>query len=40
MSRIVVHQLEKSYGEARVLEHVNVTAEAGEFLSLVGASGC
>ncbi|MEI8699219.1 MAG: ATP-binding cassette domain-containing protein [Mesorhizobium sp.] len=40
MSRIVVHGLEKSYGDARVLERVNVTAEAGEFLSLVGASGC
>ena len=40
MSRIVVHRLEKSYGDARVLERVNVTAEAGEFLSLVGASGC
>lgn len=40
MSRIVVYGLEKSYGDARVLERVNVTAEAGEFLSLVGASGC
>ena len=40
MSRIVVHGLEKSYGDDRVLERVNVTAEAGEFLSLVGASGC
>jgi NitT/TauT family transport system ATP-binding protein len=40
MSRIVVHALEKSYGDARVLERINVTAEAGEFLSLVGASGC
>ena len=40
MSRIVVHGLEKSYGDARVLERVNVTAEDGEFLSLVGASGC
>ena len=40
MSRIVVHGLEKSYGDARVLERINVTAEAGEFLSLVGASGC
>ncbi|AZO21514.1 MULTISPECIES: ATP-binding cassette domain-containing protein [unclassified Mesorhizobium] len=40
MSRIVVHGLEKSYGDARVLERVSVTAEPGEFLSLVGASGC
>ena len=40
MSRIVVHALEKSYGDARVLERVNVAAEHGEFLSLVGASGC
>ena len=40
MSRIVVHALEKSYGDTRVLERVNVAAEHGEFLSLVGASGC
>jgi NitT/TauT family transport system ATP-binding protein len=40
MSRIVVHQLEKSFGDTRVLERVNLTAEHGEFLSLVGASGC
>jgi NitT/TauT family transport system ATP-binding protein len=40
VSRIVVHGLEKSFGDARVLERVNVTAEHGEFLSLVGASGC
>lgn len=40
MSRIVVHNLEKSFGDTRVLERVNVVAEHGEFLSLVGASGC
>jgi NitT/TauT family transport system ATP-binding protein len=40
MSRIVVHGLEKSFGDTRVLERVNLTAEHGEFLSLVGASGC
>jgi NitT/TauT family transport system ATP-binding protein len=40
MSRIVVHALEKSFGDARVLERVNLIAEHGEFLSLVGASGC
>jgi NitT/TauT family transport system ATP-binding protein len=40
MSRIVVHGLEKSFGDTRVLERVNLVAEHGEFLSLVGASGC
>ena len=40
MSRIVVHALEKSFGDTRVLERVSLTAEHGEFLSLVGASGC
>jgi NitT/TauT family transport system ATP-binding protein len=40
MSRIVVHALEKSYGDARVLERVNLAIEPGEFLALVGASGC
>ncbi|MCO5065237.1 MAG: ATP-binding cassette domain-containing protein [Rhizobiaceae bacterium] len=40
MSRIVVHGLEKSFGDVRVLERVNLVAERGEFLSLVGASGC
>ncbi|WP_075216300.1 ABC transporter ATP-binding protein [Mongoliimonas terrestris] len=40
MSRLVVKDLAKSYGETRVLERVSVTAAPGEFLSLVGASGC
>jgi NitT/TauT family transport system ATP-binding protein len=40
MSRIVVHNLEKSFGDVRVLERVYLSAEHGEFLSLVGASGC
>jgi NitT/TauT family transport system ATP-binding protein len=40
VSRIVVHQLEKSFGDTRVLERVNLAVEHGEFLSLVGASGC
>ncbi|BCH20590.1 ABC transporter ATP-binding protein [Mesorhizobium sp. L-8-10] len=40
MSRILVHGLEKSFGDVRVLERVNLAAEHGEFLSLVGASGC
>ena len=40
MSRIVVHGLEKSYGDARILERINLVADHGEFLSLVGASGC
>ena len=40
MSRIVVHNLEKNFGDVRVLERVYLSAEHGEFLSLVGSSGC
>ncbi len=40
MSRIVVHDLAKRYGDAVVLERVNLVIEPGEFCAVVGASGC
>ncbi|MEM7496731.1 MAG: ABC transporter ATP-binding protein [Pseudomonadota bacterium] len=40
MSFVEVRDLWQSYGELSVLERVNLEAEEGEFLSLVGASGC
>lgn len=40
MSRIVINNLWKQYGETTVLENLNLTIEDGEFVSVVGASGC
>ncbi|QQK63928.1 ABC transporter ATP-binding protein [Cobetia sp. cqz5-12] len=40
MSLIHAKGLEKHYGEQVVLERMNLTVEAGEFITLVGASGC
>jgi len=40
MSLIVVRGLEKRYGDAVVLERVNLTIDEGEFCAVVGASGC
>lgn len=40
MSLIHARNLEKHYGEQVVLERMNLTVEAGEFITLVGASGC
>ena len=40
MSRIEVSNLWKSYGENVVLERLNLTIEDGEFVTVVGASGC
>lgn len=37
---IRAHNLWKSYGQQTVLERVNVVVEEGEFVTLVGASGC
>ncbi|MGQ7843395.1 ABC transporter ATP-binding protein [Granulosicoccus sp. 3-233] len=37
---ISARNLWKNYGEQTVLERINVTVEAGEFVTLVGASGC
>jgi NitT/TauT family transport system ATP-binding protein len=40
MSLIHAKGLEKHYGQQVVLERMNLTVEAGEFITLVGASGC
>lgn len=40
MSFVTVTNLFQSYGRRPILERVNVTVEQGEFISIVGASGC
>ncbi len=40
MSYISVNKLWKSYGDNVVLEHVNVSVDKGEFITIVGTSGC
>ena len=37
---IELKNLSKSYGEHRVLERLNARVHAGEFVTLVGTSGC
>ena len=40
MSRIDINNLWKTYDNNVVLENLNLTIEDGEFVSIVGASGC
>ena len=40
MSFVIAENVHQSYGKRPILERVNVTAEEGEFVSIVGASGC
>lgn len=40
MSFLSVKNVWKSYGDNQVLEQLNMTVEQGEFVSMVGASGC
>ncbi|VAW92430.1 Urea carboxylase-related ABC transporter, ATPase protein [hydrothermal vent metagenome] len=40
MSYININKLWKSYGENVVLEHVNASVDKGEFITIVGTSGC
>ncbi len=40
MAMIEVKNLWKNYGDNVVLEHVNTTVAAGEFITIVGTSGC
>ena len=40
MSFVSVTNIWQRYGERSILERVNVSVEEGEFISIVGASGC
>ncbi|WP_455376521.1 ABC transporter ATP-binding protein [Kaarinaea lacus] len=40
MSFIEVNDVWKTYGDNVVLEHVQTTIESGEFITIVGTSGC
>jgi multiple sugar transport system ATP-binding protein len=40
MAGVTVKQLSKSYGTAKILNHVSFDAREGEFVALVGPSGC
>ena len=40
MARVELCDIEKSYGDVPVVRRLNLCVEAGEFLVLVGASGC
>ena len=40
MSFVSVHDVWQSYGGRSILERVNVSIDEGEFISIVGASGC
>ena len=40
MSKIVIKNLEKSFGENKVIKNFNIDIKDGEFIVLVGPSGC
>ena len=40
MSKIVIKNLEKSFGDNKVISNFNIDMEDGEFIVLVGPSGC
>ena len=40
MSYLVLDGVEKSFGDVRVIHHLDLTVEEGEFVVFVGASGC
>jgi len=40
MSKIIIKNLEKSFGDNRVINNFNIDIKDGEFIVLVGPSGC
>ena len=40
MSKIVIKNLEKSFGDNKVINNFNIDINDGEFIVLVGPSGC
>ncbi|MEL6841249.1 MAG: ABC transporter ATP-binding protein [Pseudomonadota bacterium] len=40
MSFVTVQDVFQSYGHRPIIERINVTVDEGEFISIVGASGC
>lgn len=40
MSYVVVKDVAKAYGPRTIIENINVSVEQGQFISIVGASGC
>tara|TARA_B100000530_G_scaffold107351_1_gene66652 strand:- start:416 stop:1468 length:1053 start_codon:yes stop_codon:yes gene_type:complete len=40
MSKIIIKNLEKSFGDNKVINNFNIDIEDGEFIVLVGPSGC
>ena len=40
MSQVTIKNIEKSYGNTKVLHGINLEIEDGEFVVLVGPSGC
>ena len=40
MSKIVIKNLEKSFGDNKVINNFNIEIDDGEFIVLVGPSGC
>ena len=40
MSKILIKNLEKSFGDNRVINNFNIDIKDGEFIVLVGPSGC
>jgi len=38
--QITFHRVEKSYGDNLILENINCKVKQGEFITMVGASGC